>query len=214
MKITKEWLTENGACKEATAHWSKSNDNNHEVMLRRLLQHDHFQWANWLIVRLITHDQKIIYAIYAAESVIKIYEDKYPNDDRPRKAIEAAKGYLKTKNSYAAAYSAYAAADAAYAAAYAAYVADVAYAADAAAYSAYAAYAAYAAAYVADAAAYVADAAADAADAAAYSAARAAYAAYAAAYSADLKTKIIEHGIELLRIESVEAQQEVKGENI
>ena len=34
-------------------------------------------------------------AIFAAEKVLKIYEDKYPNDDRPRKAIESAKEWLK-----------------------------------------------------------------------------------------------------------------------
>jgi len=84
----------------------------------------------------------IALAIYAAELVIGVYEKKFPNDDRPRKAIEAAKAYLENPTgaadaaAYAAAYAAYAAADAA---AYAA--AD---AADAAAYAAYAA--AYAAA--------------------------------------------------------------------
>ena len=35
-------------------------------------------------------------AIYAAELVIDTYEKEYPNDDRPRKAIEAAKTYLKS----------------------------------------------------------------------------------------------------------------------
>ena len=62
-----------------------------------------------------------MYAIYAAEQVIGIFEKKYPIDKRPRKAIEAAKAYLKRpcaetkKAAYAAAYAAYAAAYAAYA---------------------------------------------------------------------------------------------------
>ena len=77
-----------------------------------------------------------LYAIYCAEAVLHIFEEKYPNDNRPRKAIEAAKEYLKhpTEENKQAAY-AYAAA--AYDAAYAAY--------DAAAYAAYdaAAYATY-----------------------------------------------------------------------
>ena len=87
------------------------------------------------------------FAILCAESVLKYFEDKYPDDDRPRKAIEAAKEYLKTK------LAAYAAADAA----------DAAYAAYAAADAADAARAAYAAAGAAYAAAGVAYAAADAA---------------------------------------------------
>ena len=101
------------------------------------------------------------FAIYAAEQVVKIYEDKYPNDSRPRDAIKAAKAYLKNPTARAAADAAYAAARAAARAARAA---------------------AYAAAY---AAARAARAAADAA----YAAARAAYAAARAA-DAELKAKL------------------------
>jgi lysyl-tRNA synthetase class I len=73
-------------------------------------------------------------AVFAAEQVIKKYEKKYPNDDRPRKAIEAAKEWLKNPTAAHAAYAAYAAdaAHAAYAAAEAAYAAaEAAYAAEA-----------------------------------------------------------------------------------
>jgi hypothetical protein len=102
---------------------------------------------------------RVAFAILCAESVIAIYEKHYPNDDRPRQAIEAARKYLKKPtNAYAAN------ADAAAAAAYAAYAAYAA--ANAAANAAYAAYAAaYAAANAYAAAAYAAYAA-DAADAA------------------------------------------------
>jgi hypothetical protein len=119
-------------------------------------------------------------AIYSAELVIKIYEDKYPNDSRPRDAIKAAKAYLKTPNKK----NARAAADAADAADAARAAAD----ADAAAYAAAAARAAAdadAAAYAAAAARAAADA--DAADAA--DAARAAADADAAAY-AEINEKI------------------------
>ena len=93
-------------------------------------------------------------AIYAAELVIDIYEKQYSKDDRPRKAIEAAKKYLKKPTADAA----YAARDAAYAADAAADAARAAaYAADAAADAADAAYAAYAAAYAAARAAADAD---------------------------------------------------------
>ena len=92
-----------------------------------------------------------------AESVLHIFEGKFPSDDRPRKAIEAARGRDKRKAAEAA--SAAHAADAADAA-HAAHAADAADAARAAAYAAraaakaaraaaYAAHAAHAAAYVA-----------------------------------------------------------------
>jgi hypothetical protein len=113
-----------------------------------------------------TKRDSVALAVFAAELVLHVFEDRYPGDDRPRKAIAAAKAYLAGQlagggaDAYAAA--AYAA-DAADAYAAAAAAAD---AADAAAY-AYAAdaYAAAADAAAADAAA--ADAAADAAAAAA-----------------------------------------------
>lgn len=63
-----------------------------------------------------TQKDSVALAIYAAELVIKMYEKEYPNDDRPRKAIEAAKKWLKKPSVYAAhaAHAAYAAAHAAY----------------------------------------------------------------------------------------------------
>ena len=103
-----------------------------------------------------------------AEHVLPVFESKYPDDKRPRAAIETARLYLSGESTLDALKEARRADAAAYAAAYAA----AAYAADDAAY----AYAAYAAA---DAAAYAAAyAVADAAAYAAYAAA-----AYAAAYA-------------------------------
>ena len=88
---------------------------------------------------------QVQFAVLCAESVLHIYENQYPDDNRPRKAIETAQNYLK-KPSNAAAYAAYAAK-----AAYEAY--EAAKAANEAAYAAYAAYeAANAAAYAAKAA--------------------------------------------------------------
>jgi hypothetical protein len=177
--ITREWLEKKDACTDGK-EWCLSHG---ELPINNLLpiflKHKKYNWFNWLLMRLMNKKQKVMYAIYAAELVIHIFEDKYPKDKRPRKAIAAAKEYLKTpcartkKLTYAA--------DAAAAA-------DAADAADAAAYAAYAAdAAAYAAAYAADAAAYAADAAAYAA-------------AYAAAAAEKKKTyeRIFLYGLELI----------------
>jgi len=62
-------------------------------------------WASRLIVRVMTRPQYLKYAIYAAEQVIDIYEKNNQNE-RPRKAIEAAKKVLASdtkKNRSAAA---------------------------------------------------------------------------------------------------------------
>ncbi|MHB8084252.1 MAG: putative immunity protein [Dehalococcoidia bacterium] len=130
-------------------------------------------------VKRCANDVQVRFAILCAESALHFFEDKYPKDDRPRKAIEAAKEYLKTKTASYASYASYAAR----AAAHAAYAASAAsYAASATSYAASATfYAASAASYAARAAAY----AASAADAAASAASYAAYAAHAA-YAADI----------------------------
>jgi len=106
----------------------------------------------------LTQPIAVQWAAECAKRVLKHYEDKYPDDKRPREAIDAAIRWAKDPTQAnrdaayaaadAAAHAAYAAAaDAAYAAAYAAAAAaDAAYAA---AHAAYAAYAAAAAAHAA-----------------------------------------------------------------
>ena len=130
-----------------------------------------------LVRRIETWNDKTLrlYAADCAEHVVDLYEKKYPTDTRLRKAIQAARDFVKGKITAeeldAAKADAAAAASAAYAAANAANAAYNAYA--------YAAAAAYDAASAAAAtAAYAATAAADAASASA--AASAAYAAAAA----------------------------------
>jgi hypothetical protein len=183
MKITKNWLEEKNACIEGICWFvSEKLEGAEGVSLVKTTMQKDLQWANWLVARLMTHKQQIDYAIYAAEQVIGIFEAKYPDDKRPRQAIDAAKAYLKnpTEKNKVAAHVAYAA-HAAYEAACAAY--DAAHdAADAAACAAY-------------------DAAGAAAHAAyaAYEAACAAYdAACAAAHAAAKLKQIIKYGITLL----------------
>jgi hypothetical protein len=181
MKITKEWLKEKRACKEGFDWWKKHAEANVKKLALRLVKENHFDWANWMLTRIFDKTQNIKYAIFAAEQVVGIYEKDYPKDDRPRKAIEATKDYLKKSNAKAAANAAAnAAADAADAAADAA----VANAANPAAYAADAAANA----------ANVANVAADAADAAA----KAANAANAADYAAEIKQEIIDYGLSLI----------------
>lgn len=148
------FLKKNNACTEGLTWWKKNCENlSTDKQLLKLIE-VRADWANWLMVRILSKENKIRYAIYAAEQVLHIFEEKYPTDNRPREAILQAKKVLennskKNKNAYTdiypdAAYTkaAEAAADAAYAAyeaAYAVYAnADAAYAADAAAYAVYA----------------------------------------------------------------------------
>ena len=116
--------------------------------------------AVWALRCLENKPLCVEFAIMCAESVLHLFEEKYPTDKRPRYAIDAAKKWLSDQtgeNRYTAAAAAANAADAAaYAAAY--YAAHAAAAVDAAAAYAAAAYAAaYAYAYAAYAAAHAHD---------------------------------------------------------
>jgi hypothetical protein len=69
-----------------------------EQAITEILKTDHndkFKWSNWLIYHFLSKMDRIRYAVYAAEQVIGIFEKEYPEDKRPRKAIQAAKRYLK-----------------------------------------------------------------------------------------------------------------------
>ena len=184
MLITKEWLEEKEACKDGQ-DWFFAQDKTDSIdVLNALIKDDKLEWANWLIVRVMDYNQYVQYAVYAAEQVIANYEKQYPEDKRPREAIEAAKKCIqnKTDDNISAADSAASAASAADSAA------SAARAADSAARAAYRA---------ADSAASVAYSAADSAARAAYSAASATSAAYSAAEK-EMQLKILNYGLKLL----------------
>ena len=161
--ITKDYLKSLRPCEDRYEHylthykdWSGSLEE--FLDLTELTYND----KKWVFFRSIPKDNLRLIAADFAERVLHIYESKHPNDDRPRKAIEAARSANNAYAAFVAAYaaraasadaaSASAAARAAYAAAYAADAYDAARAAADAAYAAYAAARAARAAYAADAA--------------------------------------------------------------
>jgi hypothetical protein len=163
--------------------WYKENRKKTLLETLELTDNQTINYFNWFVSRKLSKENKIHYAIFAAEQVIDIFEKKYPNDNRPRKAIEAAKNYLKDPSAANKKVAYAAAAAAAYAAAYATNAA--AYAADAAAYAAYAADAA--AAYAAAADAYATNATAHAATDAGY----------------NIKKIIVLYGLKLLKEQGI-----------
>ena len=175
-KLTVEWLQNNDACKSGIDWFACQTETDPGAVINKLMAEDKFDWANWLTVRLMEYKQYVSYAVFAAEQVIDIYERKYPDDKRPRQAIDAAKIYINNpseENKKKAA------------------------AAGAAAWAA-AGNAVYAAAYVAARVVYAAvwttaagDSARDAAEDSAWAAARDS--------EKNMQTKIINYGIKLLR---------------
>ena len=198
-RLNMKKLKELSPCIEGYEFVLKLKTTDLKTIFEALFDHD-AEWANWLIARLLSRKDKIRYAIFAAEQVLDIFEKEFPEDKRPREAIEAARTVLKNnnkKNRVSAARSAESAARSAARSAYsAAYSAaesvaySVAYSAEAAAYSV---------AYSAEAAAYSAAASAEsAAEAAAESAVSAARTA--------MKIKIVKYGLSLLRVELLEKE--------
>ena len=47
-----------------------------ELELIKKLAEYRFDWANWLIARIMNKKQKVSYAVFAAEQVIDIYEKR------------------------------------------------------------------------------------------------------------------------------------------
>ena len=71
-----------------------------EVRGKHLSQDDKQCWEQMRVVKWWewTKKDSVRLAVYAAELVIDIYEKKYPDDKRPRNAIEAAKKWLTEPN--------------------------------------------------------------------------------------------------------------------
>jgi len=132
MKITKAWLIKESACLNGIEWFEKCGETDLLKVGLKAIEDGRGDYSRWLIEHKLKTKKKIAVqvAIYAAELVIDIFEAKYPDDKRPREALNAAKKYLKnpSKKNRAAAYAAnanaaYAAANAA---AYAAYAANAA----------------------------------------------------------------------------------------
>ena len=90
-QITTEFLKSLNACQSGINLVATYPDKDPEAVIRRLVADDHWDYANWLLPRLMDYRGYVSYAVYAAELVLPIWEKKYPDDKRPHKAIEAAK---------------------------------------------------------------------------------------------------------------------------
>ena len=145
-------LHEAEACTEGYAKLARSlggvnkYGKNTPIPLDKIIESNGLQDTIWTLRATIESAENLLieFACCCAEHVLHIYEEKYPEDKRPRKAIEAARVCITDKSPKAAA--ARAAAWAAAWAAWAARAAAWAAAWDAAGDAAWAAWAAWAAA--------------------------------------------------------------------
>jgi hypothetical protein len=97
-------------------HLGKTKADNEPLSIATIIQSNGIRDAVWALRAVEGKDKEIrLFAADCAESVLHIYEKQYPNDDRPRKAIQAARDYANGvigKDELAAAWFAWAALDA------------------------------------------------------------------------------------------------------
>ena len=148
MKITKEWLEQQGACKEGKRWFLSQKATRVETVIKKLITQERFEWGNWTLTRLMSHEQNVRYACFAAYKSLEEFERVYPADKRPREAVEAALKWANepTEENRSAAEAAGSATEAAGSAAWAAWSAAwAAWAAGSARSAAWAEWAAWAA---------------------------------------------------------------------
>jgi hypothetical protein len=181
-QIINELITSLEPCKDRHENYLKYYANT-SFSIKEFLQLEQLTYTDktWVWKRIASKDIACKWALACASTALHIFEAKYPNDRRPREALEALEQYIKepTEENKDRCKKVYIAADAAADAATAAAYTAAAYAVRAADAAADAAYAAYAAA----------DAATDAAYTAAAYAVRAAYAAADAATNSASKDR-------------------------
>ena len=95
--ITKDWLKSLNPCTNGFVWWCKHGERDPIKFLEAGFEGDHWNYRCWLMIRLLSNKNQVKLAIYSAKFVLPIFEERYPNDDRPRKAIDAAAYYDNKK---------------------------------------------------------------------------------------------------------------------
>jgi len=73
MLITKQWLEEKMALPNDIAWFCEQKESNGTEVLKKLFAEDRLDFAHWLIVRIMSHEQYVCYALFAAKTEIDSY---------------------------------------------------------------------------------------------------------------------------------------------
>ena len=125
MKLTLEQMIDAGCCDRAEKYFVRHKIRSAKTLLKQSIKQGYYHDARYGLAYMMTHRQRVEWAIYCAESCLPVYGDSH-NSKAPMAAIEAAKAWLLNpteKNATAAAFAAAAAAYAVAAANAAAYAA-------------------------------------------------------------------------------------------
>src|SRR3990167_3174397 len=96
MLLTPQWFDDQGACSDGK-EWVLGIVGEGMTLRDLLPKFDRGDWMLWTLrhAETLTKFQYVELAVICAKPVLHIFEKKYPQDDRPRRAIEAAVEYAK-----------------------------------------------------------------------------------------------------------------------
>ena len=95
MKITKEWLRKKEACSDGVRWFLHQKETDCGNVMLKLTKCGRAADALWLVEKIANKKQSVQIAVFSARLCINEFEKAFPNDNRPRKAIEAADAYIK-----------------------------------------------------------------------------------------------------------------------
>ena len=98
MQTTLNKIKEHSPCedgwKKLLNHLNKTQSDDEALELRTILESNGLHDTIWAFCAVYGYDKEIrLFASDCAELVLPIYEKEYPNDNRPRLAIQAARDY-------------------------------------------------------------------------------------------------------------------------
>ncbi len=99
MKITIDKLKKIDACAEGMEFFRMTLGRSAELedVLNVLLEQEEYEWTRWLTRKVLSQRENVQLAVWCAEQVLPVFEAEFPEDKRPRQAIETVKRWLKGK---------------------------------------------------------------------------------------------------------------------
>lgn len=91
--IKKEWLKEKRACQSGVKWFLAQDETNAAKVMLKLVDEDRASDALWILEKTMNKKQSVQLAVFSARLCLENFEKAFPDNDRPRKAIEAAEAY-------------------------------------------------------------------------------------------------------------------------
>ena len=85
VKITKEFLKKHNVCADGYDWWLMNCEGLSDKKQLKKIAKQNFKWMIWVLVKLMTYKQQIMFAVFIAMLVLPEFEKEHPADKRPRK---------------------------------------------------------------------------------------------------------------------------------